>query len=574
MAKTRIVNRLIAAGFILLWIAIFYLQIIRFQEYHHLSQANRVRIIPQPASRGRILDRNGHILASDNLSYNLLVTPKAREFPAEQIAKLSRILEVSEEQLKLKFDREYTLPFSSVLLREDLSLEEAVAIGQLKYDLPEVTVQVASKRRYPLGSITSHILGYIGEIDAWRLEQLKEYGYKVQDLVGYSGVEEVYDYALRPVEGGMQVEVDNRGRLSRIIGFKPARKGKDIRLSIDARVQRIIHDNLKGKTGSVIMLDPDSGEVIALVSSPDFDPRVFQGSSPALLKSLLNDPNAPLLNRAINGQYPPGSVFKVVVAAAGLEKKKIDPSTRFFCSGGTVVGNREFSCWGLHGEEDISDALSHSCNVFFYNLGLRLGPQLINEYALKFGFGQRSGIDLNNEFSGYVPYSLWERIKRRRSWFLGDTANLSIGQGGLLVTPLQVSQMMAVIANNGKLITPVLIKSIEAENQSLESLNQGQAVNIPVSKQTLELIKKGLIGAVSDPGGTASILADLKVTAAGKTGSAQVGSGRAHGWFAGFFPVNNPKFVICVFLEHGGSGYFACRVAKKIIQQMLEEELL
>ncbi|MBU0548944.1 MAG: penicillin-binding protein 2 [Candidatus Omnitrophica bacterium] len=574
MAKIRVVNLLIAAGFILLWIALFYLQIISFPQYHQLSQANRIRILPQPASRGRILDCNGNILAADDLSYNLLLIPESRQFPQEQISKLSKILSVSEEELKQEFSKKYTLPFVPLLLSEDLPLEQAVAIGQLKYDLPRIDIQVVPKRVYTLGNVTSHILGYMGEIDVWRLEQLKEYGYKVQDLIGYSGVEEVYDYILRPIEGGMQVEVDNRGRLSRILGIKAAKKGRDIQLTVDARIQKIIHDNLKDKTGSVVVINPQDGELIALASYPDFDPLVFQKGRASLINPLLNDPDAPLFNRAISGQYPPGSVFKVIVASAGIEKKKIGSSTTFICSGELKVGNRQFSCWGLHGEENIRDAIVHSCNVFFYNLGLSLGPQLINEYALKFGLGQRTGIDLNAEATGYVPYSLWERIRRRRSWYPGDTANLSIGQGGLLVTPLQIARMMAVFANGGKLIKPVLIKSIENESNNLEPLSRNQSVNLLFSKETLEEVRKGLIGAVRDSGGTASVLSDLGVSVAGKTGSAQVGSGRAHGWFAGFFPVENPKFVICVFLEHGGSGYYACRVTRKIIEEMLKEKIL
>ncbi|MBU1871572.1 MAG: penicillin-binding protein 2, partial [Candidatus Omnitrophica bacterium] len=477
MAKIRVVNLLIAAGFILLWIALFYLQIISFPQYHQLSQANRIRILPQPASRGRILDCNGNILAADDLSYNLLLIPESRQFPQEQISKLSKILSVSEEELKQEFSKKYTLPFVPLLLSEDLPLEQAVAIGQLKYDLPRIDIQVVPKRVYTLGNVTSHILGYMGEIDVWRLEQLKEYGYKVQDLIGYSGVEEVYDYILRPIEGGMQVEVDNRGRLSRILGIKAAKKGRDIQLTVDARIQKIIHDNLKDKTGSVVVINPQDGELIALASYPDFDPLVFQKGRASLINPLLNDPDAPLFNRAISGQYPPGSVFKVIVASAGIEKKKIGSSTTFICSGELKVGNRQFSCWGLHGEENIRDAIVHSCNVFFYNLGLSLGPQLINEYALKFGLGQRTGIDLNAEATGYVPYSLWERIRRRRSWYPGDTANLSIGQGGLLVTPLQIARMMAVFANGGKLIKPVLIKSIENESNNLEPLSRNQSVN-------------------------------------------------------------------------------------------------
>ncbi|MFH1577893.1 MAG: penicillin-binding protein 2 [Candidatus Omnitrophota bacterium] len=574
MARIRILHNLIIAGFILLCLVLAYFQVVKFSEYQQLSQANRIRILPQPASRGRIFDRNGNVLADNTLSYNVLILPQETEYVEEQILKLSQILLIPPEQLNLRFKKGYTAPFIPILICEDISFDKAIAIGQLKYDLPQVVIQTVPKRSYPFANVISHVLGYIRQIDVWRLERLKEYGYKVQDLIGYSGIEEVYDYVLRPHKGGMQVEVDNKGRLSRIIGFKPAEKGKDIQLTIDLRLQKIVHRNLKGKIGSVIILDPFTGEVFALVSSPDFNPQVFLDPPSKSVNSLLRDPDAPLLNRAVNASYPLGSVFKLVVAAAGLEEKKIDTGTVFFCSGGTQIGNRKFACWGLHAREDIFAAITHSCNVFFYKLGLRLGPQLITEYALKFGFGQATGIDLSSESAGDVPYSLWDRIKKRQFWFDGDTANLSIGQGELLVVPLQVARMMAAFANGGKLVTPRLIKSINNGNQVLDLSSSTRSVNLSIDKETLEIIKSGMAGVVNDPEGSANILRGLGINVAGKTGTAQVGAGQAHAWFTGYFPVKQPKFVICVFLEHAGSSLHSVELTREIIKEMLREGLL
>jgi penicillin-binding protein 2 len=237
------------------------------------------------------------------------------------------------------------------------------------------------------------------------------------------------------------------------------------------------------------------------------------------------------------------------------------------------IGDRKFSCWSSHGQENIFGALAHSCNIFFYNLGLRLGPQLITKYAQKFGFGQRTGIDLNGESTGYLPYSLWERIKRQKTWFSGDTANLSIGQGEVLVTPLQVARMMAAVANGGKLIQPMLLESIKDEGKILEP-QPAQIIDLALSEENLRIIREGLARAVSDSQGTAHVLADVGISIAGKTGTAQAGSGRAHGWFAGYFPADKPKFVICVFLEHSGTGLRSCLLAKKIIKRMLAEGLL
>ena len=554
-------------------LTLFYYQVIKFSKYQQLSQTNRIRILPQSASRGCILDRHGNLLAGSTLSHDLLIMPQEAGSPVDRISKLSQLLSIPEARLKSKYKKGYTAPFIPVLLCRDISLSQAVAVGQLKYDLPEVIIQARPKRIYPSGSVASHILGYLSYIDAWRLERLKEYGYKIQDLVGYSGIEEVYDYILRPREGGKQVEVDSKGRLFRVLGYRVPQKGRDIELTIDLRLQKIIHQNLKGHSGCVVVLNPVNGDILALVSYPDFDPQIFQEGTPSLLKSLLNDPDAPLFNRATNGLYPPGSVFKIVVAAAGLEKKKINSNTEFFCSGNMQIGNRLFSCWDWHGEQNLIAALAHSCNIFFYNLGLRLGPQLINEYALKFGLSQPAGIDLTSESTGSLPYSLWQRIKKTHRWYDGDTANISIGQGEITVTPLQITRMIAVLANDGKLIKPRLLKSIKQGNRII-NLPLKQASNVPISKETLRIIREGLFNAVDDSKGTARVLADLKISVAGKTGTAQVQEGRAHGWFAGYFPTDKPKFVICVFLEHVGTGYYCCQLTKRIIQQMLDEGLL
>ncbi len=573
MNRLRSVHWFVIAGFLFLCSILAYYQVVQFSNYKQLSQANRIRIVPHSASRGRIFDRNGKTLAGNAFSYNLLIMPQEGQYPVTQITKLSQILSVPIQELRAKYNRGFIAPFALVLLYKDISLSEAIAIGQLKYDLPAIVVQRESKRTYPLDSLASHVLGYLGYIDAWRLARLKEYGYKIQDLVGYSGIEEVYDYVLRPRKGGMQIEVDSKGRVSRVLGFKAAQKGKDVKLTLDVKLQNIVHQNLNGKIGCVVILDPANGDVLALASYPDFNPQVFQDGDSASLRSVLNDGDSPMLNRAITGLYPPGSVFKVPLAMGALEKRHIGPYEEILCSGNLQIGNRSFACWDTHDEENIVDALAHSCNVFFYALGLRSGPQLINEYALKFGFGQLTGIDLNNEFSGFVPYSLWQRIKRRKGWFAGDTANFSIGQGDVLATPLQVARMIAAFANDGKLVKPRLLKSIHDGDRVIDS-GPPEVVDLALDKHLLRRIKDGLEAAVSDKQGTANILSDLNVRVAGKTGSAQAPYGLAHGWFAGYFPANKPKFAICVFLEHVDSGYYSCLLTKDIIMQMLEQKML
>lgn len=574
MKRIRFLSAFVAASFLLICLVLVYLQIVRFSEYQRLSQANRVRLLPQPASRGLILDRNGNLLAGNAPSYNLLLVPE--EMRAEsQISLLSEVIAIPEEQIKAQIKSKNIVPFTPLLLKEGISPEEAILLGQLKYDLPGVDVQIIPKRQYPLGDIACHLLGYIGKIDAWRLERFKNYGYKSRDLVGYGGVEETYDYILRPEEGGMQIEVDSRGRLFRILGLKSSRRGANIHLTIDIRVQRIIQEHLQGLTGSIVVLDADNAEVIALASSPTFDPNIFGGQPSASVQALLTDSGAPLFNRAVSASFPAGSVFKVVLAAAGLEHNKIDSKSAIFCPGYAQIAGRRFSCWTSHGQQDLVEALANSCNVFFYNLGLRLGPQLITRFAAKFGFSQRSGIDLSAESAGNLPYSLWERITRKRQWFPGDTANLSIGQGEVLVTPLQVARMMAAVANGGRLIQPTLLKSAIDPARDLElTPPPPKVVNLSLKEENLLLIRQGLAKAVSSPTGTAHPLADVGIPVAGKTGTAQVASAQSHAWFVGYFPVDRPRFVLCVFLEHGGKGHNSCLVARSIIKQMLTEGLL
>jgi penicillin-binding protein 2 len=289
------------------------------------------------------------------------------------------------------------------------------------------------------------------------------------------------------------------------------------------------------------------------------------------IDSLFNHPDSALLNRAIAGVYPPGSVFKLVVAAAALETNKINLGTTFFCPGSTNIGKRQFNCWDTHREQDLIGAITRSCDVFFYRTGLLLGPQVIHDYAIKFGFHKPTSVDLPYEAIGFVPDPLWKRLYRFQNWFDGDTANFAIGQGDLLVTPLQILRMMAVFANRGFLVNPYIVKAIDGRDISLY---QKRISRLNLKEKTLDYIRQGLRRVVSEPDGTANVLSSLEVPVAGKTGTSQVSYGQPHGWFVGFFPFKNPKFVLCVFLEHGGSGYNACVLTKQIIEMMVTEGLI
>jgi len=365
------------------------------------------------------------------------------------------------------------------------------------------------------------------------------------------------------------LEIDSYGRLRRILGFKKPINGKDITLTIDLRVQKIVEEVLKDYSGAVVIIQPHTGEIIALASSPNFSP--FEISNPSVLKDLLSDPTSPLVNRAISGLYSPGSVFKVVVADSALENKRIDEKTTFFCDGSLKIGNRQFGCWEKHGNQNLFWAIVHSCDIFFYKVGLSLGADKINEYALKFGLGKLTHIDLPEEKAGFVPHTLLRKLEKRQAWFDGDTANFAIGQGELLTTPLQIVRMISVFANGGKLVRPYIVKAIAGKDISLK---QRKILSLGIPEKFLKIINRAMEAVVKDPEGTAHLLYIPDLSIAGKTGTAQVSKKQPHAWFAGFFPVENPSYSICVILEHAGSSTNACLVTKKIIERMKEEGIL
>ncbi|MCX5703130.1 MAG: penicillin-binding transpeptidase domain-containing protein, partial [Candidatus Omnitrophica bacterium] len=379
------------------------------------------------------------------------------------------------------------------------------------------------------------------------------------------------DYYLRQEEGGLSIEVDHKGRFVRTLGFRPPRNGRDIQLTLSLKIQKIVEDKLGDRKGCVIIMDPDTGEIIAMVSSPSFNPSAFVDKSSSSLSYLFNNPDAPLINRAISAAYPPGSTFKAIVATAGLETKKINLSTTFLCKGSIFVGKQEFACWNIHNQQSLIPAIAHSCNVFFYKTGLLIGPWAIHDYAVKFGLSRPTSFELPYEASGFLPSPLWRKINRFRNWFDGDTVNLSIGQGDVLVTPLQMVRMMAVFANRSFLVTPYIVKAVDGRDISLY---QRKITHFPIKTSTIDYIRQGLRGVVLDAAGTANVLSSLAVPVAGKSGTAQAPPGQAHAWFIGFFPFKNPRFTICVFLERGGPGYFSCVLAKQIIEAMLSEGLI
>ena len=571
MNKSRFVFFVAAGMFLFLVLGLFNLEIIHGKKNRELSNKNCIRLIPQFGARGDIVDRNGEIIADSKISYDLLLLPDTREDIDNVLSGIAGVLGTNFESLLSSYRNNFLSPSLPVVIARNIGLKKAIALEELKANIPQITVQPRPQRNYPYKKLGAHIVGYLSEIDRWRLTKLADYGYKTKDIVGFGGIEEGLDYYLRQEEGGFSVEIDHMGRIVRTLGFEPPQNGKDIQLTIDLRIQKIVEDALGGRNGSVVIMDPRSGEIIAMASSPGFNPASFVDRNNSAISLYFHDKDAPLINRAISSAYPAGSIFKLIVATAALETKKIDRSTVFVCQGKLQVGRAFFKCWSTHGPENIIQAFTHSCDVFFYHTGLLVGPELIRDYALKFGLAHNTGIELPYEVGGFIPSPLWRRINKFRSWFDGDTANLSIGQGDVLVTPIQMVRVISVFANRGYLLTPYIVKAVDGKDISYY---RRKGVNLSLKSETIDIIKEGLRGVVADPSGTGNILSSLPVQVAGKTGTAQAPPGQSHAWFIGFFPFKEPKYAICVFLEHGGPGYYSCVVAKQIIEGMSLQGLL
>ena len=557
--------------FVLVAAGIFNLSVIQGNKFKRLSNRNCIRLLPQLGARGKILDRNGEIIADNYLTYDVMVMPQKKEEVSGMIAGISRVLGSRPDQLKEKFRSGYQASFLPVIIEKNIDIKKAIAIEELKNESPGIIIQPHPLRRYPHGELACHVLGYLNEIDGKRLAKLADSGYNARDIVGFTGVEEKYDYFLRQQDGALSVEVDHRGKFMRVLGYRPPQSGNDLQLTLDLRVQKVVEEKMAGRTGSVIIMDPSSGEIIAMASSPGFKPSAFINKSGPYIARLFKDPDSPLINRSISGVYPPASVFKTVIASAGLDSGKINLNTTFFCPGHLKVGRRDFACWDTHNQQNLNQAIAHSCDVFFYRSGLLLGAQGIHDYALKFGLGKQTQVDLPYEVNGFVPSPLWKRMVRLQNWFDGDTANFSIGQGDLLVTPLQIARLISVFANGGFMVTPYIVKKIDGHNTSAGHKKEAR---IPIKDSVLANVNKGLRQVVADTEGTANILSGLTVSVAGKTGTAQAPRGQPHAWFAGYFPYNDPKYAICVFLEHGGSGYASCVLTKQIIEEMALEGLI
>ena len=562
---------IIVVLFLIPLLGLIHIQIFQGNFYYDLSKKNYIRLIPLEASRGKVFDRNGKVLIDNLPSFNLAILPQEFKQQDNTFLHLSKILKIDKTKLLSNFRKFYSAPFSPIIIAKNISKKKAILLEEKKSLLPGIFIQVKPKRLYPYGKICAHVLGYLGLIDRSKITRLKDYGYKIKDIIGYTGVEEYYDKYLRGEDGGIQVKVDHRGRQKRILGIRSAKKGRDLTLTIDIRIQQVAFESLSGYKGSIVVMDPHNGEILAMVSSPSFNPNIFNKTDfDSKIKWLFKNPKAPLLNRSISGLYPPGSTFKMIAAVASLETDKLSTQRKFYCPGKLDIGNAEFECWSEHGSQNLEDAIVHSCNVFFYKLGLMVGPGLLNRYAVEFGLGRLSGVDLPYELKGFVSNPGKSKLLKKSKWYDGDTANFSIGQGELLVTPIQMVRLMASVVNGGRLVTPHLLRLPDNNHLSKHS----SFIKLNLKRENLKLLKLYLRKAVADSTGTAHILNLTNLTVGGKTGTAQTARRKSHAWFVGFCPFEVPKIVFCVVLEHGGSSYNACLVTKRLLRRLMDENLL
>lgn len=582
-----------AAVFTALASRMYYLQVLRTDEYQMLAEENRVNIRLLPPLRGEIVDRFGATLASNRQNFRVLLIPEQTPDINRVLDMVSRIVPLTDYQRKKVLrDAKRSAPFLPLTVAENLTWEQFARINIHEPDLPGILPDVGETRHYPYGPDLAHVVGYVAAVSDRDLEDrdplLKLPGFRI----GRSGIEKRQDTALRGKAGSSQVEVNAYGRVIRELAKDTGTPGTEVVLTLDMDLQRFAAERLKGEAASAVVLDIHSGDVLVIASTPAFDPNDFNvGLSQDLWDSLTTDRFEPLVNKAIAGQYPPGSTFKMIVALAALESGLVDPRRQVYCSGKYSLGSHDFHCWKKegHGYMDMHDGIKHSCDVYFYDTARKVGIDRIAEMATRFGLGQTFDFDVPGEKQGLVPTQDWKRGARNEAWQQGETLITGIGQGFLLVTPLQLAVMVARIGNGGRTVVPRLTRAIGPQVLPVDP-----TPDMGIDPAALKLVQSGMDAVSNDPRGTAyrARIPEEGMHLAGKTGTAQVrrisrserASGvikndqlewlqRDHALFVAFAPVQAPQYAISIVIEHGGSGSGAAApVARDIMRKVLERD--
>ncbi|MBI4428702.1 MAG: penicillin-binding protein 2 [Ignavibacteriales bacterium] len=556
--RGNIMFMVVAAAFAILFLRLYQLQLFYHDELGKQSEENSIRTFVKEPIRGYVYDRNGKLIVDVGPSFTVTVIPAG--FEAENLGLLSSFLQTDPQSIQDRITKGRAHSrFSPVKVRRDIDFTALSAIEEHLFMLPGVGYEVESKRYYPTKARASHLLGYCKEITDAQLSKTGEY-YRQGDVIGSSGIEASYETFLRGEKGYEYVAVNSKGQMLGSFengkNDKRPTEGFDLVLSIDADVQAFAESLMANYRGSVVALDPNDGGILAMVSKPDFDPSVFSGVTPAeLWNRLNNDPEKPLFNRATMTRYPPGSTFKMLVAAAALQEGIIDENYRIICRGGYRFGNRTYKDLHVHGSTNVVEAIQKSCNTFFYQLILKVGLGNLNRYSRQFGFSQPTGIDIGEETAGLIPsVEYYDLVYGKGKWTQGYLVSLGVGQGEIGASPLQMARYAAVLANGGTLLQPHAVNLVRNKQTNRMNTIEHRSGDVGISPKVMALIREGMRRVVQAPGGTGGMARIPDVVAAGKTGTAENPHGEDHSWFVGFAPFVNPRIAVAVMVENAGFG--------------------
>ncbi len=580
---TMVVIAFIAVIIARLW----FLQIHHGEKYQAKAENNRVRVLDIVPPRGNILDRNGEIIVSNRPSFNIVWSKEDAPDPDEVIQRIAEItgddIDVYLKRMRESADNPLHLP---IVLKEDIDWKSLVLIENDYFSLPGVRIDVVPRRQYHYGDMASHLIGYLGEISASELEDERYGAYQRGDQIGKGGFERFHEDHLHGEKGRIYLEVNAQGYQQRLLKHLEPLPGEDIRLNIDTKMQLAAEKALEGRGGAVVAMDVNSGRLLTMASAPVLHLQDFVGGiSYKAWQALLEDEKRPLVNKTLVGQYPPGSTYKIVTALAGLTRGVVTPSTSIYCAGSMAFGDRRYGCWkkGGHGATDLKKAIAESCDVYFYQVGLKVGVDGIAEFARSLGLGELTGVDFEGEKPGLIPTAAWKKKAKNISWQEGETLSIAIGQGFNLTTPLQICQMTATVANGGTRYRPQLLDAIldqsGREIKTFAPIVDGHALGSP---QSLALLRDGMLEVVHGQRGTARLVRIEGTTVAGKTGTAQVVrlakwketskdkvpyKYRDHAWFTCYAPADKPEVAVTVLVEHGDhGGSVAGPIARAVLQ--------
>ena len=577
---------IILAIFLVLTYGLWRLQVAQNDFYSNLAEKNRIRNVPILAPRGKILDREGRTIVDNYPSFAALLMRDSSRNLMDDVPLIARGLHLDPDDVRDQIRRFSSLPqYQPIYLKEDITPDELAFIEAHRNELPELDTIMSHRRLYPRNGFMANLIGYVGEVSERMLNQPRFELYNPGDIVGKSGVELEYNQILMGKNGSKQVVVNSHGKEMGELGEKPAEAGKTLKLTIDVDLQIAAEEALGDKNGAIVAMNPHNGEILAMVSRPTFDPNDFAVRiSREEWSKLVNDPNHPLLNKAIQAQLAPGSVFKIIEAVAGWQEG-IAQNLIVHCSGSAVFYGRRFACWvkSGHGTVDLTRAIFQSCDVYFYTLAEKLGIERIAKYATMFGLGQKTGIDLPDEASGVVPSEEWKIRNFKQKWYPGETISVGIGQGALTVTPVQLARAIGAIASDGRMVVPHVVNPTGLPSDFLQVTHYTEVKTIPIDSDGWNLITDAM-GRVLLPEGTAPSAHIPGIDIAGKTGSAQVVSlalrakhenneeFAQNGWFVGFTPRRNPDVIVVVLFQGGEHGKLAARLATQVIKAYVEKQ--